>query len=89
VLLGHTHRPVVFKVGRVTVANAGSLGLPTDGDPRASYAVIDDGEVRLQRFAYTVNHAVQAVERAFDMDTAAFLTQILRTGTPPSRRGGE
>jgi Calcineurin-like phosphoesterase superfamily domain len=52
VLLGHTHRPVVFSVGRVTVANAGSLGLPTDGDPRASYAVIEDGEVRLERFAY-------------------------------------
>ena len=89
VLLGHTHRPVVFKVGRVTVANAGSLGLPTDGDPRASYAVIEDGEVRLQRFAYAVEQAVRAVEGAFDPGTAAFLTHILRTGTPPSRPGAE
>jgi putative phosphoesterase len=89
VLLGHTHRPVVFKVGQVTVANAGSLGLPTDGDPRASYAVIEDGEVRLERFAYPVEEASRAVGRAFDAGTAAFLTQILRTGTPPSRSGGE
>jgi putative phosphoesterase len=84
VLLGHTHRPVVFTVGRVTVANAGSLGLPTDGDPRASYAVIEDGAVRLQRFAYPVEEAVRAVEGAFDPGTAAFLTQILRTGSPPA-----
>lgn len=85
VLLGHTHRPVVFTVGRVTVANAGSLGLPTDGDPRASYAVIQDGEVRLQRFAYPVEQAVQAVAKTFDPGTASFLTRVLRTGTAPSR----
>jgi predicted phosphodiesterase len=82
VLLGHTHRPVVFKVGAVTVANAGSLGLPTDGDPRASFAVIEDGEVRLQRFAYPVEEAVRAVEAAFDPPTAAFLSRVLRTGSP-------
>ena len=82
VLLGHTHRPVVFKVGRVTVANAGSLGLPTDGDPRASFAVIEDGEVRLQRFAYPVEEAVRTVEAAFDRPTATFLSRVLRTGSP-------
>ena len=82
VLLGHTHRPVVFKVGAVTVANAGSLGLPTDGDPQASFAVIEDGEVRLQRFAYPVEEAVRTVEAAFDRPTATFLSRVLRTGSP-------
>lgn len=82
VLLGHTHRPVVFKVGVVTVANAGSLGLPTDGDPRASFAVIEDGEVRLQRFAYPVEDAVRTVQAAFEPTTAAFLSRVLRTGSP-------
>jgi putative phosphoesterase len=80
VLLGHTHRPVVFKVGRITVANAGSLGLPTDGDPRASYAVIEDGEVRLERFVYPVEEAVRAVQGSFDPETAGFLTRVLRNG---------
>jgi putative phosphoesterase len=84
VLLGHTHRPVIFRVRGVTVANAGSLGLPTDGDPRASYAVIEDGEVRLARFEYPIEEAVRAVEGAFDPTTAAFLARVLRTGTPPS-----
>lgn len=85
VLLGHTHRPVVFRVGGVTVANAGSLGLPTDGDPRASYAVIEDGEVRLARVDYPIEEAVRAVGGAFDATTAAFLAHVLRTGTPPTR----
>lgn len=80
VLLGHTHRPVTFTVGGVRVANAGSLGFPTDGDPRASFAVIEDGEVRLERFAYPVEEAVRAVQGAFDPETAAFLTRVLRTG---------
>lgn len=82
VLLGHTHRPVVFTVGRVTVANAGSLGLPTDGDPRASFAVVEDGHVRLQRFEYAVEETVRAVAAAFDHPTATFLARVLRTGRP-------
>jgi putative phosphoesterase len=87
VLLGHTHRPVVFGVGRTTVANAGSLGLPTDGDPRASFAVIQDGEVRLQRFEYAVEEAIRAVDAAFDPPTATFLSRVLRTGRAPSWSG--
>lgn len=80
--------PVCFQVadsdaiGRVTVANAGSLGLPTDGDPRASYAVIEDGEVRLERFAYPIEETVRAIEGAFDPPTVGFLSRVLRTGKP-------
>jgi hypothetical protein len=73
----------VFRVGGITVANAGSLGFPTDGDPRASYAVIEDGEVRLARFEYRTDEAVRAVADAFDPTTAAFLAHVLRTGAPP------
>jgi len=44
VVYGHIHRPFVRNLGALTVANAGSVGLPWDGDPRASYLLIDDGE---------------------------------------------
>jgi len=40
--VGHTHVPAMFRTGagRVMV-NPGSVGQPRDGDPRASYALLD------------------------------------------------
>jgi len=39
----HTHRPLIEVVGTGLVVNVGSVGLPFDGDPRASYALLDRG----------------------------------------------
>lgn len=36
--VGHTHRPLVRNHGSTIVVNAGSVGLPFDGDRRAGYA---------------------------------------------------
>lgn len=36
--VGHTHQPLVREVDGVQVVNAGAVGLPFDGDWRASYA---------------------------------------------------
>lgn len=44
--LGHTHRPFKRKIGKLTIVNPGSLGMPVDGDPRACYAVWEDGRVK-------------------------------------------
>lgn len=41
VLLGHTHLPIVRRLGRTLYVNPGSVGKPKGGDPRANYAVID------------------------------------------------
>jgi predicted phosphodiesterase len=41
VVLGHTHRPLLFQAGRTLVINPGSVGLPRDGDRRAAFAVVD------------------------------------------------
>lgn len=39
-LVGHTHQPFIRKWKTTTVVNTGSVGLPFDGDTRASYAQI-------------------------------------------------
>ena len=39
--VGHTHRPLTRTCGGCLVINAGSIGLPFDGDPRASYARLE------------------------------------------------
>ncbi len=36
--VGHTHRPLIRRHGATLVVNAGSVGLPFDGDRRAGYA---------------------------------------------------
>jgi putative phosphoesterase len=37
-VVGHTHQPFIRTWGRTTVINAGSVGLPFDGDIRPAYA---------------------------------------------------
>ena len=53
---GHTHVPFVRRVGTTLVVNAGSAGLPFDGDPRVSFAVLDwkagHWQARIERVAY-------------------------------------
>lgn len=51
VILGHTHVPMVQRVGGVTVFNPGSCSQPRDQDPRGSYALLDveRREVELRR----------------------------------------
>lgn len=49
---GHIHRPYVRELPGLTVANSGSAGLPWDGDPRASYLLVDDGRPAVRRVEY-------------------------------------
>lgn len=58
VLLGHTHFPMLRRAGRRRVLNPGSVGQPRDGDPRAAYAIIEDGAVTLKRAAYDIERTV-------------------------------
>jgi diadenosine tetraphosphatase ApaH/serine/threonine PP2A family protein phosphatase len=48
------------------LVNAGSIGQPRDGDPRAGYAVLDDEarELRLLRVPYAVDRAQQKIMAA-------------------------
>src|SRR5690606_29794467 len=45
IIYGHIHVPFIRRIRGRTIANTGSVGLPFDGDPRASYLVLsDDGD---------------------------------------------
>jgi predicted phosphodiesterase len=57
-LCGHVHLQYSRKVGEVEVVNPGSVGFPFDGDQRAAWAIIDDGQVELRRTAYDVERAL-------------------------------
>lgn len=58
VVYGHIHRPFVRRVGERLVVNTGSVSLSYDGDPHASYLLIDHAErdpaATIRRVAYDV-----------------------------------
>jgi putative phosphoesterase len=82
-VVGHTHKPYhrVLPSGR-HVVNAGSVGKPKDGDPRACYIVLLAGGGRLNvefvRVPYDVERAAQAIEATEMPDDYA---RMLREGT--------
>lgn len=61
-LVGHTHRPLCRRYGETTVFNPGSVGQPSDGDPRVSYGIWEDGRLELKRVRYPVGETVRALE---------------------------
>jgi putative phosphoesterase len=65
IVMGHTHLPYTKEVAGVLFVNDGSVGKPKDGDPRASYVLlqIDEGGVSssLERVPYDVAAAAAAV----------------------------
>ena len=64
VVFGHTHLAFTRTEGAVTLLNPGSVGLPFDGDVRASWAVLhDDGSIEIRRVAYDVEAAVAGLSR--------------------------
>ncbi len=63
VVFGHVHRPSIRTIaGQPKVlVNAGSVGLSYDGDPRASYLILDDGVPTVRRIAYDLDRELKAL----------------------------
>jgi len=55
----HIHRSFVRRTTAMTIANTGSVSLSYDGDPRASYLVLDDEDVFVRRVEYDVAKEVE------------------------------
>lgn len=83
-VVGHTHLQFALTLGTREVVNPGSVGQPKDGDPRAAFMVIEDGEWRLERVAYPIEDTVNALSSAdVDREAVSVLAELLRTGRIP------
>jgi putative phosphoesterase len=69
VAYGHIHRPFTRAIRGLVVANAGSAGMPWDGDPRASYLLVEDGRVEVIRVEYDVDAEARELERSAHPDS--------------------
>ena len=84
----HIHRPFVRRIGSMTVCNTGSVGSPYDGDPRASYLLIDDGRPVICRVAYDVEKEVGRL-LASKYPYKEWIAEMRRKGSyvPPPENG--
>jgi putative phosphoesterase len=68
VAYGHIHRPFTRTLGSLMIANAGSVGMPWDGDARAAYLLIEDGVAEVIRVEYDIEAEVRALRAASHPD---------------------
>ncbi|HEV2946725.1 MAG TPA: YfcE family phosphodiesterase [Gemmataceae bacterium] len=81
ICVGHSHEAFVLPVGDKLVINPGSVGFPRDGDPRASYAVIENRRVEIKRIEYPVENTVRIIQESELPDTAKLmLAEALQSG---------
>ena len=78
---GHIHTAFTRKLDRMTVANSGSAGMSLDGDPRASYLLIDGATIQVRRIEYDLEREIRAVT-ASRMPHADWTARIIRSAKP-------
>ncbi|HQX50642.1 MAG TPA: YfcE family phosphodiesterase [Planctomycetaceae bacterium] len=88
VCVGHTHIPMQLQLEKIQVINPGSVGQPRDGDPRAAYAIIDDGQVEFRRVAYDIDRTIQHMRDSGIEETVIDKAEVvLRSGGNPTASG--
>jgi len=88
VCVGHTHVPMDLQLENTRVINPGSVGQPRDGDCRASYAVIEDGQVEFRRVEYDIERTIASMQRAdIEKDVVLKAEMVLRSGGNPTAHG--
>jgi predicted phosphodiesterase len=60
-IYGHIHCAYVRNLPRRIVANTGSVSLSYDGDHRAAYLLLDDGNPSIRRVAYDLDKELKAL----------------------------
>jgi predicted phosphodiesterase len=86
VLVGHTHDQFMRQIGSTTLVNPGSVGLPKDGDPRAAFAIFDNGRIELRRAAYdTGRAAARLAALPLSPEHRHQLTHLIRHARLPER----
>jgi putative phosphoesterase len=76
VLFGHVHHSFMRQARGRLVVNSGSVGLPFDGDNRASYAIIDidknDIAAQIRRVSYDAEAAIRVAREQSMPDVDVF-----------------
>jgi predicted phosphodiesterase len=80
VVYGHIHRPFI-RQAKILVANTGSVGLPYDGDPRASYLLLDDSQPTVRRIEYDIDQELRRLS-ASNLPHTGWIARTIRSASP-------
>jgi putative phosphoesterase len=84
-VVGHTHKPFIRRIGATTIVNPGSLGQPKTGRSAACFAIWEDGKVFLREYDYPLVETARGIRKMGllpeDQDA---LIEVLKTGTLPA-----
>jgi|GEM_PF-9011 len=80
-LCGHSHQAFTREVDSVLFVNPGSVGRPDDGDPRASYAILEISNQKISVHHFRVPYDIMAAIHGMrQTGLPEVLTQVLRQG---------
>jgi protein phosphatase len=91
-VLGHTHFSYEVKKEGVWVVNPGSVGFPADGDPRASYAILDTKtrQIAFGRVKYDIDGVTSKLRNLVNNEQVfRVLADWLQTGERPTMASNE
>jgi predicted phosphodiesterase len=80
VIAGHTHMQNDRRVGAIRFVNAGSVGMPYEGDTDARWLIVDGGEVEFRRTPIDVARAAEAILPTGWPEAESFVEENLRGG---------
>lgn len=81
ICFGHTHKPWQRVVQSVRFVNAGSVGRPKDGDPRACYAIVTADNAAISANFVRVEYDTELVAREIvNSDLPAEFADVIRSG---------
>jgi putative phosphoesterase len=78
---GHIHRPYIRTSPHSVMINTGSVSLSYDGDPRASYLLLDDATPTIRRVEYDLEKEVSALSTS-KLPHSDWFARTLRTASP-------
>ena len=81
-VIGHTHHQFDRRVSALRVINAGSIGMPYEGEVAAFWALLDDGEPRFMRTQFDVAHAADRIRESTWDRRDAFVAENLLAAVP-------
>ena len=81
ICFGHTHKPWQRVVDSVRFVNAGSVGRPKDGDPRACYVIVSANGTQLSAEFVRVEYDTELVAREIvSSGLPAEFAEVIRSG---------
>ncbi|GEL08396.1 metallophosphoesterase family protein [Salisediminibacterium halotolerans] len=86
---GHIHLPFYRSVNGQSIINLGSVGLPFNGDTRASYVIIerdqDNVHVQFRRVSYDIDKACAKLDQSdYPEEAKTLIKSIYRNAEKPS-----